>query len=346
MVGTIIFKDFETGSYEYMRLTFCEGSAFADIQRAEEFSTCLVSIDKRKIKYDFSVPAKKRVTDFRLFEICHRAREYLFKNEYVTIAEFCENEGSVNIRPVSTKSGLYTPVDMRTPFMTNFSNVYKLCTEEFGPTHLFRSVRCEIINYCLLKMFDIEEEVFGISGKGLYINAAIFASYRKSLSKLSLPKKLKALAKKHPNSRRAPRFSDFTIEYEQKIHTDSSRDLIIGKLRHTKIKALEYSLALEQDRKDYIGFALKLSEDSYIKEISDIFALELRDYMSNYEFCFKAKSHIDFLDVSDAMHLILDMQSAEEISAKAMALSANMKIREKVPCPDYYDSYGTAYNQI
>ena len=52
MVGTIIFKDFETGSYEHMRVTVYNGYAYADIDKSGSFSSCLVSCENNKIVYD------------------------------------------------------------------------------------------------------------------------------------------------------------------------------------------------------------------------------------------------------------------------------------------------------
>lgn len=346
MVGTLIFKDFETGSYEYMRVTMYEGASYKDIERESEFSSCLVSLERKSVSYDLITSDKApRLSLHSLLTLCRKAKEFLYENDYVTIADFCINDNGIDLRKRSSKSGIYAPVDMRAALDPGAYDVYRLCRVEQEDTHLGLSVRCTLLNYCLGRLFDVEEEIFGISGRGIYISCAAFAHDAASMKMLSLPKNMRKLIKTKRRRHCVPRRTKVSLtQIICAAHTQPHLRLIFS-WRRVKLSALSYaSRKLSNCMKCRLDFALSLIDDGYISGLARDFCTELREYVSNYDFCFKSKSHADYISVADALYLVADINSAEQISQRAAALSANMKLRDKLPCPDYYDSYGRAYN--
>lgn len=322
MVGTVIFKDFETGSYENMRVTVYSGSSYADIERAQEFSSCIVSLERKSVIYDACVSDNvPRLNMKALLELCRRAREYLYAHDWVTMADFRENGTDISFRCRSVKSGIYSPVDIHTVFDNGSTHLYKLCFEE-DADYLTLSVRCHAVNYCLKVLLDIEDDVFGISGRGVYMDTSLMKPKRKyalRLNKADIP----------PAS-----FGPCTYSHME----------LISSLRSLKLNALERAKHFSFKSKALPQACLQIMEDEYIKRASQEFAYELLDYLENYDFCFEAKSHIKYMSIRDALCLMLDTDASDDIAKRAAALSANMKLRQNLPCADYYDGRGRAYN--
>ena len=322
MVGTVIFKDFETGSYETMRVTVYEGNSYADIDRAREFSSCVVSLEGRSAVYDaLSSGNAPRLNMKDLFELCQRAREYLYKHDWVTMADFLTDGTDASFRCRSVKSGIYSPIDIRTVYDTERQHMYKLCFED-DSSYLCLSARCHVANYCLKMLLGLEDDVFGISGRGVYMDASL----------------IKAKS-----------------SYAAKIRKSDCKDAVFGPCTHSHMELISdfRSLklcALKKIKQSYFKgksleeLSLEIMEDEYIKSASQEFADKLLDYLGNYDFCFDAKSHIKYISISDALYLMMDTGASEDIAKRAAALSANMKLRKKLPCADYYDGTGRAYN--
>lgn len=322
MVGTVIFKDFETGSYETMRVTVYNGNSYADIDKAQEFSSCVVSLERKSAVYDvFASENAPRLNMRELFEICCRAREYLYKHDWVTIADFLKNGTEISLRCRSAKSGIYSPVDMRTVFDMGSRHEYKLCFED-DSAYLNLSVRCHAVNYCLKVLLDIEDDVFGISGRGVYMDVSLIKAKRAYTAK---PKRADC--------------SDASFSPCAHSHME-----LISSFRSLKLRALERAKHSFFKSKSLAEICLQIMEDEYIKRASLEFTDELLNYLYNYEFWFDAKSHIKYMSICDALYLMTDTDASDDIAKRASALSANMKFRQKLPCADYYDGTGRAYN--
>lgn len=345
MVGIVIFKNFETGSYEHMRVTLYKGHSYSDMDRQDDFSSCLVSLEKRSVIYDFSSGSNApRPGMHAVLELCVRAREYFYEHDWITMADFLANGDDVSFRIRSVKSGIYAPVDVRGLFDYKSYRLYRLCMEE-NQSHLCLSVRCSIVNYCLRHILGVEEKVFGISGRGIYADVSLFSFCRRSMKVLAVPREIRKLIKTRKsagvavNTCTAPRAHDNTcantqphmalVAYWRNLKTDTLRAACI-KYNSTSMCAAE--------------IALDMIKDEEIKKSSAEFTDELLDYLSYYEFYFEAKSHMNYICVEDALCLMINTDAADETAQRAAALSANMKLRKRLPCADYYDSHGRAYN--
>ena len=343
MVGTVIFKDFETGSYEHMRVTVYNGHSYADIDRQDSFSSCLVSCKDGSVVYDAKVGEDApRLTMRSLLDLCRRARQYFYKNDWVTIVDFCMDENDISIRSRSSKNGIFAPIDVRTLFDFKTSRIYKLCMES-EESYLSISVRCAVVNYCLKKLFDIEDDVFGISGKGVYIDASLFKGCRRSAEYISVCDDIRKLIKN-----KKPRKLRLNCDYPV------SADFAPRELPHMNLIS-EWRRFKHQAHADmcekYLGsdmsaaeICIDVLENEGIKRSSEEFIHNLTELLENYEFYFEAKSHINYISIEDALCILTDADASDKIAKRASALSANMKLRKRLPCADYYDSQGKAYN--
>ncbi len=322
MVGTVIFKDFETGSYENMRVTMYGGNSYADIDRAQEFSSCIVSLERKSAVYDvLTSDNAPRLSMKELFELCQRAREYLYTHDWVTMADFAVSGTDILFRCRSSKSGIYSPIDIHTIFDIGSRHVYKLCFED-DSAYLNLSVRCHAVNYCLKVLLGIEDDVFGISGRGVYMDVSLIKAKRAYTPKLKKTDGLDAS------------FSPCTHSHME----------LISSFRSLKLRALERAKRSFFKSKSLAEICLQIMEDEYIKRASREFTDELLDYLYNYDFCFEAKSHIKYISIHDALYLIMTPDASDDIAKRAASLSANMKLRQELPCADYYDGRGRAYN--
>ena len=125
--------------------------------------------------------------------------------------------------------------------------------------------------------------------------------------------------------------------------THSHMELISG-FRSLKLRALERVKRFSFKNKSLAEVSLEIIEDENIKRASHEFTDELLAYLENYDFCFEAKSHIKYISILDALYLMMDTGASYDIAKRAANLSANMKLRQKLPCADYYDGRGRAYN--
>lgn len=343
MVGTVIFKDFESGSYERMRVTVYDGHSYEDIDRQGSFSSCLVSLENNKIVYDAVFgEAAPRLTMNRLLDLCQRARQYFYKNEWVTIADFCVSENEISIRSRSSKSGIFAPIDVRTLFDFKTRRIYRLCMES-EESYLGLSVRCAVVNYCLKKLFDTEDDVFGISGRGVYIDASLFKGCRRSVDFLALCDDVRKLIK-----------TKKTRKLDMNCTLPEETELAPKEMPHMNLISEWRRLKLcshAQMCKKYLGSRLSAAEicidileDADIKRRAEEFTCILTELLENYEFYFDAKSHINYISIDDALSMLTDADASDKIAERAASLSANMKLRKRLPCADYYDSHGKAYN--
>ncbi len=351
MVGRIIYKNFETGSYEKMLVTVFDGISYSDMEKNTEFSSYLVTFFENRIQKQYaSSDAAPRCTMKQILTISRKAREFLFRNSHVTVAEFAGDGENIRIRAASSKSGSYSPVDFPAVFTKGVRDVYKLTAEFKGTTHLYRSLCRDVLNYCVSEIFDIEDEMFGISSVGMYANVSLFAFSKEALSAAKIPRELCELMKT-PRKRRhminPSRIRDvFPVPEESRRVLP--RERLVHDFRFLRYKVLKTALGFmpkPMSAPQIAEFILSLPCNGEIISCVEEYYDELREFALRFEYVFEAKSHVDYLELEDVFRLAYREDSADEIVKRASALSANMKLRCKLPCPPYYDSLGEAYWQ-
>lgn len=349
MVGRIIYKDFETGSYEKMLVTVFDGISYPDMEKNNDFSSYLVTFSEKKIQKQYvSSDSAPRCTINEILAVCRKAREFLFCHNYVTVAEFVLAGENIRIRSVSSKSGAYSPVDFSAVFTKGMRDVYKLVAEFKDTTHLYRSLLCSVLNYCVSEIFGIEEEMFGVSSAGVYANVSLFKFSKEALGEAKVPCELCALMKtvrkrRHMINPARIRHNFPHMEESQRV---LPRERLISDFRFLRYKVLKTVLGLmprPMNAPQITRFILSLPcKEEIICGFEEYYDL-LHEFVLRFEHVFEAKSHVDYLEVEDVFSLACREDTAVEAAKRASALSANMKLRCKLPCPPYYDSSGRAY---
>lgn len=334
MVGVVIFKDFETGSYENMTVTCFAGNSFADIERNGDFVSYLVSARTIKVRLIAGTEDASFCPSYtELRRICGEAKRFLCENSYCTVAEFAGNDTDISFRFRSGKCGVYAPVDMRNLRNLKTDDIYALCGEVKDKEPLYLSLLCDVLNFAVQFLLGAEEEIYGFSGTGIYINTSVFVQKIHPAGKFS---KNKNRYRRHKIDIRKAKKVSFDMETEAVPFTAGSR--IINRYRSLKRSALEL---VSSDFTKSELFRLPQSEKLHC--LAEMFYDELKDMLTVYTFAFEARSHIYYIGIKDALSLITCGESmAEPLAKPAGVLSANMKLREKLPNPDYYTSSGKA----
>jgi len=347
VAGIIIFKNFETGSYQNIRITMYHGTGFADIKRSEEFSSCTVGLDSGYVNYDFvSSPWAPRCGMVQLLDIAKSAREYLYDNLHVTIAEFRHAHGDFDIRPASVKGGVHTPVDYRALFEPDVQDIYSLCKDNSDRTYLFNSLLCTALNHSMRRALNTEEGIFGHSGGGIYINAGLFSHSRAAMKALGIPGHIRMLIKSKRQRAHMPKLSSPSRTWDKcegSLSGSAYRNAIHA-LHYLKCSILRYvTEILPQDgtKYDITKLILSLPFDEKIISLVEVCAAELRDFAQSFEYYLKAKSHVDFLTAEEILSLATEKDF--KVAETAHARSVNWRLSSKLPCPPYYDSRGKAY---
>ncbi len=343
MVGTIVFKNFETGSYEEMRIVAYNGTTYADIGEGEFFS-CRVNLEQKGIVYDYTssedAPCRSMTA---VLLLAKKAREFLYQNPYVTVAEYCFNSADCTLRAVSSKAGVYEPVDFKTLF--NNGGFYKCIAEFSNKSPLWRSVLCEGLNFCIEHTFKTSERIFDFSSYGIYVNVSAFP--RSVYNVFELPDKLKKTAK----SKSALGIS---LRYKRTKELEYNQNMVyqpFGRLLRQycvyRIKCfnrLNEILMKTTSRSARSRAILSLPKDKYILSITNDFSEELLDFAMSYaDYGYlKSKSHADMLVLREVLLLSVRADVRQKISYVAQARSVNSKLLNKLPCAPYFDSNGTA----
>ena len=341
MVGTVIFKNFETGSYRDIILTAYDGKNFSDIGKGNFFS-CRVCLDEKRIDYEYISSEDITFRDmFDILFIAGKAREYLYKNTHITIAEFCFVGDECKFRPKSFTCGVCEPVDFRTLF--NNGGFYMLSESYPEKSPLWFSVFIEVINFCVQKSFDVSIGVFGYSGYGVYLNISAF----KDDCLRKLDKKSRYLAKEK---------DCFRLSFGLAKSEDSSYlgptprtvgERILYNFSALKCKAKDYfrkEMENISDKSEFFDAVKNLASNGYLAGLCDEFAHELLEFA---QFCFEygyvtAKSHVSMLTFREIMLLNAGLLREEAIAPVAGARSVNRKYVNSLPCAAFIDSDGTA----
>ena len=341
MVGVAILKDFETGSYERIRLTFFEGHSFEDIDRGRDFVSCVVNPVTRKIVFDHG-DLRRKPTAKEIFDVCRHVRELWMENEYATIVRFTQNYGDIKLRLVSEKLGVYGIPDKYSLFGRKHIDVSELVCDVRDRDILYISALCEALNFGVESLFNVNYPMFFYASGGIYVNVFLCESCLGE--RFALPKELVGLrrhATKYYRSIIKKRKINFAKQAESSPHPETAYD-IIRQFRYYKCAVMKYVLEKGLASKEFI---LQLPQDSHIEELTSVFYMSACDFLEGLEGYFSAPSHVRYITVNDMLVLVSASSYRERIARKARAASINYKFQSKLPCPTYYDSHGRAYTR-
>jgi len=349
LVGRVIYKNFETGSYEKMRITIYDGVSFSDIEREPILKSYLVNITTGKVVCDFASEDKViNVSLLKINEIVCEAKRFLFDNVHITVAEFVCLVGEIKFRAFSSKCGTYSPPDLRAVYDARINDIYMLCSENSDEDYMTKGVICKFLNQAITEVFGSEDEMFFVSGKGIYINISLFAHSRSALDSLGVREDLKKAIKTKRKKRHMLSFVP-SLSCGDELRgqpLNETRYNLISLMRSHMLKICRYvyenAVGLKT-KSETARFIFDLADDEYVLSVASDFAQEMSDAALLYRFGFKASSHINYLDADDVLALYAGTEPISKIAERAAAISANMKLRDLLPCPLYYDSYGKAY---
>ncbi len=341
MVGTAIIKDFETGSFENIRLTFSEGMSFADIDRAEEVVSCLVNIGKRSIKYDYgNMDIAHTLTMNEVLDTAVKAREMWMENPYLTIARFVLSDGSCEMRTASEKAGVYEMPDLWALYDSECKDMYKLIKTVSDKDILYASLFCEAINYAVCVVFGIEERLFTYSACGIYVNIPLAEACSGEVIETdnNLRKYFSSMVKKYLGTMKKPQN---TTEFESDDGRGTASDIILSyRMYKTKVLGRVRELCFSSKGKKLI---LSLADDSKILSLTDSMYSELEYYLGIIGPLFERSSHARYITIRDLLCYASLPSMRGDIQKRGRAGSVNYKLHSRLPCPDYYDSRGKAY---
>ncbi len=343
MVGTAIIKDFETGSFENIRITFSEGMSFEDIDRADEVVSCLVNIEKRSIRYDYgNKELARNLTMNEVLDIAVKAREMWMENPYLTIARFVLGDESCEMRTVSEKAGVYEMPDLWALHDIECKDMYKLIKTVSDKDILYASLLCEAINYAVRVVYCMEEQLLGYSACGIYVNIPLAEACSGEVIEKDkkLRKYFSPMVKKHLRTMKKCK-KEAQEEFESADSSETVSDIILS-YRMYKTKVLTRVKELSASLKGW-ELILSLADDSKILSLTDSMYLELDYYIGIIGNLFERPSHAKYITIRDLLCYASLPTLRDAIHRRGRAGSVNYKLHSKLPCPDYYDSRGKAY---
>lgn len=335
MVGVVIFKDFETGSFEKMTITCFRGDSYADIEREREFCSYGVSDDGFCIDVISSTPEAFCPGYTALKEVYDGARKFFFDNIHCTVAEFIKQGQDISFRLRSGKNGVYAPTDIRNIWNNGNKDIYSLCSTSENKKPLYLSLLCDVLNFCMHSVFDAEEEIFSFSGTGIYINESVFLGNPGFSCGKRKRRHLVNLKKCHRIS--------FPL---QEAVFSSTGHRLIREYRILRKNILDIVQTVVFDKgsaREIFDRIRDLPGDSRILTYTDVFYEELTETLRVFTYAFDAVSHIYYIGIKEALRLIVCGDGSDDgLSSRAAVLSADMKLRSKLPNPDFYTSRGNA----
>ncbi len=343
MVGTVVFKNFETGSYKEMKITGFQGKTYSDIGQGDYFS-CRVNLLDKSIVYD--VKSKDDITFNSMDDIllvAQKARFYLYKNPWVTIAEFCFDKDECSLRAISFKCGVYAPVDIKTLF--NDSAYYMRLGEFKDKSPLWMSAFCKGINFAFARFFDASERFVSFSSYGIYLNLALFRK-RDLFGRLENLKRIWQISKKN---REHLEFKAVNTEalsvYE--FSGGTTFDKLVYNLCGFRCAMFNLFAKLFNEagsKRKRLDILFQCAAIDEARKLTDEFypeLIECAESLFQYGYL-EALSHAKVLKVKDVLTLGRTSFDSDKIALRAKALSVNSKLLSKLPCPPYFDSDGTA----
>ncbi len=343
MVGTAIIKDFETGSFENIRLTFSDGISFEDIDRAEEVVSCLVNIEKGSIRYDYgSDDLARKLTMQEVLGVAVKVRKMWMENPHLTIARFVLRDGNCEMRTASEKAGVYEMPDLWALFSPECKDMYMLIKTVSDRDVLYASLLCEAINYAVCVVYGIEEQLLGYAACGIYVNIPLAEACAGEVIETDnkLRRRFSSMVKKHRQTMKEGKNIPET-EFESGEGLSAASDIAVSyRMYKTKVLGRVRELSRSSRGKELI---LSLADDSVILSLADSMYSFLDYYIDIIGPLFERPSHARYITIRDLLSYSALPSLRGEIQRRGRAGSINYKLHSRLPCPDYYDSRGKAY---
>jgi len=209
-------------------------------------------------------------------------------------------------------------------------------------------VLCDVLNFCIGKIFLIEEPMFSFSSGAIYINAALFAHSRSAMRVLGLDIGVRRLIKTKRKRRHMLLFKSkpaYSLTPQGICGFSLYQNIILS---YRTLRCDVYNILLDampsyKSDCQITSYILSLVENENINRYLRKFYDEILEFFRIYEHYFKSKSHIECVTIKELFAFVCDTDSRSDISKKAQAVSANMKFKSSLPHPDFYDSRGRAY---
>ncbi len=344
MVGVVALKNFQTGSYRYMRISVFKGDAYSDIEKGELISSYIVDPDANLAVLELSGDANCFVPLDKVVFVSRSAREFFYNNTHATQLEFKTNGDDIYFRISGTKCGVSEPASFRELFGDD--SLYMLISDEKEHTYMWRSALCDAMNFVVQKAFDVSEEVYTHSGGGIYINLALFSprmarSVFKDIDR-DVYKRLTALRKKRIGSLKLCPLDKTKKPMPCGYGYRSETVYLYRRLKHEAYTKTFKEFAGLSDKE--ILLRLKSFPSNYaLRECADSFTKDALDCITN---CFKYSNikHESYKDMISARELLyLTYDATWNISGILSARSSNLKFLKHLPCAKYLLSDATAY---
>ena len=347
MVGIVILKDFETGSYSHVRITTYKGFSFADIGKGA-FSSCTANIENRSMTLSYKSAEDAPVISVPdALGIAEKAREFVYNEQGATELEYCFTNNEIKFRIHSCKEGVYSPPDTQKLF--GGKSFYKLCGKLEGRTFSYAAALRDGLNYAMTVLLNTSEAVFGLSGYGIYINIALFTKDKGALKELNLTGDIyNAVKKVVPDTYVKLKEPGNVIHSRADIYAASERQRIINLYQNYKgdVCSKVYDLLSGAHTSgEMMKRVLSLWKNREIEELTGEFTSELKLFCIRfYDYGYlDAKSHSEILTPREALGLAWEPGRNKEIAKRLSARSANLKFFAGIPCAHYYGSDGRAY---
>lgn len=362
MVGIILLKNTENGSYRYFRITVCEGEHYSDISTDNPFITYEFDFLKRCINSVFRSENSENLyfplAD--LYRIYDGAVTYLFNHTEAVQLLFKYREGHADFKINSTSEGVFQVPDYSNLFRKQ--GLYLLCggiDERISPFE--GSVLCGICNCAVESVFNGANRIFYYCCGDMYADVSLFLRRRlsKRLLRLAMTNE-KGLYKsvceiyKKSGCIKARREIPHTLRMKEIKNFDfadagDTPSHLIEVYRYAKFSAQKYLQSSFENgflNSKYVRKLFELPHDSRITELArkccDEFVscsekLSLYGYFENPEL-------IKYTDVNLLLTSFADANARSRLNFTATCSKKNYRLISAVPPPEIVDCFGRGYH--
>ena len=175
MVGIILLKDIQTGSYAYTKVVVFNGSNYSEINYEKPFSEYTINIKKQKI-VSKNISSNVEVTYFQLVSLLEKAHDFLFLNPHAVCLQFKISQTDTEFRIIPSKQGSFCLPDLynfaygNAVYFPLKTFTFKTQNGQIRANPLEADVCCVLLNYALQSLGNKSDVLYYQAGGTLYVN--------------------------------------------------------------------------------------------------------------------------------------------------------------------------------
>lgn len=359
MIGVILLKNDENGSYRYVRITVYDSIYYENMGNGAALTSYVLDT--------FSMHAEKTLTDgfnspelniLEIYRLWDEAKKYFHGHPTATQFRFKYDNGEFEFSsPISSNGAFGVPNPVQTLYRCG---LYVLCEgDNNGLTPLEASVVCDLLNFAFGTLYGTGCRIYGCACtsiyadvspfmKNAYLRHCIFGAVK---NKSGLGKEIAQLYRKYLNISRTcsagiikKRFSDIA---EPRGISGNICEEFLNDISHARIATAKRmsdafgAVFTTQSTKQILHIPLEWAESEDFGRCVDS-AKELGKRLVRYGYL-ENENRADALGFEDILDLTMNLSDSVKINAAAKESGRDYRLQRRLPSPTFIDCFGKVY---